>query len=254
MTWTIKNIKDIRMKSPVFIEGLPGIGNVGKIAIDLVIDELKAQKIVDLFSYSLPNSVFVNEDNMVELPKIELFYKKVGKQDFIFLSGDVQPTEEHASYEFAETILNIIEGYGCTEIITLGGIGLSNIPKQPKVYCTGNSKEFMQEFKKQGAHTNIYGVVGPIIGISGLLLGLAKKRKIRAIALLSETYGHPLYIGLAGAKEILNILQAKYKFTISLKELEDEIKEFEKQIVTQPGSGQPIAKKYLKYKDTSYIG
>lgn len=248
-----KTLKKKRIEKPVLIEGLPGIGNVGKIAADLLIDELKAIKIAEYFSYDMPNSVFVNEDNLVELPKIELWHKKWANQDFLFLSGDAQPNTERASYEFTDSTLQMLAKSGCEEIITLGGIGLSEIPKKPTVYCTGNEKKYVIGFKQHGAKNNIYGVVGPIIGVSGLMLGMAKRHKIKAAALLAETYGHPIYIGLNGAKEMLKLLSKKYDFKLDLKELNKEIQEMEKDAVPR-ADDKPIAKKYLKYKDTSYIG
>ena len=50
-----------KMKNPVLIEGLPGIGNVGKIAIDFLIDELKPNLVYTLYSYSFPHSVYIND-------------------------------------------------------------------------------------------------------------------------------------------------------------------------------------------------
>ena len=67
-----------KLKNPLFIEGLPGIGNVGKIAVDFLIEELKAKKLYSFFSYKFPHSVFVNEKNLVEMPKIEIYYKSFG--------------------------------------------------------------------------------------------------------------------------------------------------------------------------------
>ncbi len=48
----------------------------------------------------------------------------------------------------------------------------------------------IQTYKVKGVQTDLYGIVGPIVGVSGLLLGLADK-KSNAIAILAETYGHP---------------------------------------------------------------
>ena len=36
----IVNKKDFSIRNPVLIEGLPGIGNVGKIVVDFLIDQL----------------------------------------------------------------------------------------------------------------------------------------------------------------------------------------------------------------------
>ena len=38
----------LKLNKPIFIEGLPGIANVGKIAVDFMIDELKAKKLYSI--------------------------------------------------------------------------------------------------------------------------------------------------------------------------------------------------------------
>lgn len=264
MTWKVTLIgKRPKLKKPILIEGLPGIGNVGKVAVDFMIDELKAKKLYELFSYTFPHSVFVNEKNLVELPTIELYYKRMKNgNDLLLLAGDIQPIDEVSCYEFSEKILDIMQDFKGQEVITLGGIGLQNIPKKPKVYCTGNSKDIIERYKKGvNVHAQLHGVVGPIVGVSGLLLGLAEKRKIPAISFLAETYGHPMYLGVKGAREILKILDKKLKLGIDLKDLDKEIMELESEIVKKTeeltGVSKQTALKKIKGRfgeETSYIG
>ena len=263
-TWKIDHIsKKPKLNNPVLIEGLPGIGNVGKVAVDFLIDELKAKKLYEITSNTFPHSVFVNEDNLVELPMIEVFYKKFpGKrQDLILLGGDVQPIDEVSSYEFSEKVLDIAEQFKGKEIITLGGIGLAEIPKKPKVYCTGNTKKIIQKYKNGMVNDKLYGVVGPIVGVSGLLIGLAKRRNIDAISFLSETYGHPMYLGIKGAIEILKVLDKELKLNISMKRLNKEIKEIETDVLERTEQMNEVTRqtalKKLKSKfgdDVDYIG
>ena len=68
----IKKLSSPKIKNPILIEGLPGMGNVGKITVDFMVESLKAEKFMEIKSGVFPNSVFVNEENLVELPKIEL--------------------------------------------------------------------------------------------------------------------------------------------------------------------------------------
>lgn len=262
-TWKFEQVgKKPKLRNPILIEGLPGIGNVGKVAVDFLIDELNAKKVYDISSYTFPHSVFVNEKNLVELPKIEVFYKKFGKKknDILFLAGDIQPIDEVSSYEFSDKMLELLEKFGGKEVITLGGIGLSDVPKHPKLYCTGSSKNMIDKYKN-GANEKLYGVVGPIVGVTGLLVGLAKKRKMEAIAFLAETYGHPMYLGIKGARELLKILDKNLKLKINIKKLDEEIKEVESEIVKRSGELAKVAKqtalKKLQRtlgKETSYIG
>ena len=265
MTWEINLVgKKPKLNKPIFLEGLPGIGNVGKVAVDFLIDELKAVKLYEIFSNTFPHSVFVNDDNLIELPVIEIYYKKMKKgKDLLFLAGDVQPIDEVSCHEFSHQILDLIEEYKGSEIITLGGIGLQDTPKKPKVYCTGNSKKLIQEYKKKvKVYDKLHGVVGPIVGVSGLLLGLAARRKIPAITLLAETYGHPMYLGVKGAREILTILDKKLGLGIKLKDLDKEIREIETEVLKRTEDLSDISKqtaiKKLQGKlgpeETSYIG
>lgn len=235
-----------KLNRPILIEGLPGIGNVGKIAVDFLVEELKAKKLYSFFSYRFPHSVFVNEKNLVEMPKVEIYYKKFGsegngsgkkkpsrKRDLLLLAGDIQPIDEESCYAFCEEIIRIAKQFKCTEIITTGGIGLQNIPEKPKVFCTANDAGLFKEYIKKGmlVEKNIFGVVGPIIGVSGILLGLGKKRGVKAVSLLAETFGNPLYLGIKGAKEILTVLQQKFDFGVNLKKMNRDIVELENELV-----------------------
>lgn len=263
MSWQVKSIgKTPTMKDVVLIEGLPGIGNVGKVAVDFMIEELKAKKIYEFFSYSFPHTVFINEDNLVELPTIEMYYAKNHKYQLLLLAGDIQPTDEVSSYEFSDLILNIAERFKTKHIITLGGIGLPAIPEKPKVYCTGNTKSIVRKYKK-GTKLNdkLFGVVGPIIGVSGLLVGLAERRNIDAISLLAETYGHPMYLGVKGAREIVHVLNQKLELGIDIKKMDKEISKLEsdmnkkakrlKELTRQQAISQQSTKQTPDY---SYIG
>ena len=258
----IQSGKSPELRNPIFIEGLPGIGNVGKIAVDFLIDELKAKKLYEISSYTFPHSVFVNEDNMVELPIVELFYAKSGhKRDLLLMGGDVQPIDEISSYEFSDKVLDIVQRFRGTEIITLGGIGLADIPKKPKVYCTGNSKKIIERYQDENVSNKLYGIVGPIVGVSGLLLGLSSRRNMEAISLLAETYGHPMYLGIKGAKEILKVLNRKLGLKLDINKLDKEIKDIEGEIMRKTEQlsevSKQIALKKLQKKlgkDLDYIG
>ncbi|MGB9748894.1 MAG: PAC2 family protein [Candidatus Woesearchaeota archaeon] len=235
------------------IEGLPGIGNVGKIAVDFMIEQLKPKKIYEFSSHYMPPYVYVKENNLVDMPKIELSYKKINNNSFLFLSGDFQPMEEAPSFEFAETVINLFQRLKGSRIITLGGIGLSNIPKEPKVYCTGNDEKFLNEFiKDTNLNSKLFGLVGPIMGAAGLFLGVAKKKNIPAVALLAETFGHPMYIGIKGSREIVKALNKKLDFGINLSKFDKQIEDFEKQILSK--FSMDIQKPKTKPGELNYIG
>lgn len=289
--WKIEGLTNKpKLNKPVLIEGMPGIGNVGKIAVEYLIEELDAEKYCSFFSHGMSHSVFVNENNLVEMPVIELYYKKAknnarndtsrgsreNSHDILLLVGDVQPPSEVSAHEFCELVLDVFEEFNGSEIITLGGIGLQEIPENPRVYCTGNSKKAVEAFVKSGKdankeqakiNTNLYGIVGPIVGVSGMLLGLSGKRKVPAITLLVETFGHPMYIGLKESRCLIYTLSKKLGLRVNLAEMDKEIQRIEKEIkkaerirdirdISSDGAGDSTdkGKKHKKFGVTSYIG
>ncbi len=244
-TWTVTPFARLpKLHKPVLVEGMPGIGNVGKIAADFLAQELHAKPLYDFFSYSFPSSVFVNERSLIELPTITLYYKSFGdkkKNDLLFLVGDLQPIDEQSAYSFCDAVLDVCHKLQCREIITLGGIGLQKMPKKPQVYCTGNDQPMIQTYgHEMSVETKLYGVVGPIMGISGILLGMAARRKIPAVCLLAETYAHPMYLGIKGAQEIILRLAKKFALRVTLEKLEKDIRDIEEELLKRAEEMQKL--------------
>ncbi len=243
--WEIRRIGNVpKTKRGMLIEGLPGIGNTGKIAVDYIIGQLKAKDIISFYSSHMPNSAFVNKDNLVELPKLNIS----NFRNIYFLHGDIQPIDEESSHTFANEVLKLCNELHIKEIITLGGIGMPQPPEKPKIYITGNNKNIVNKYSSRETRTRIAGVVGPIFGITGLLVALANKYKIEAVSYLVQSYAHPLHVGIKEAYELLKILDAKLNLNLNLKKFQKDVKKLEKE--------QKIKIKDLSNikKEMSYIG
>jgi len=176
----------LKLANPVFIEGLPGFGNVGKIAARLLVKSTRAKLFTELYSPFLPDYVIVNKEGICRPPRYEFYASSIEKASFMILTGDAQPSVDdiNAHYELCGEILDFVEKYGCKLIVTLGGLPLP----QPagEVYVAATSQKLATDFKEKGAL--IYGK-GRIMGATGLLLGLAKKRGLEGISLLGATKG-----------------------------------------------------------------
>ncbi len=260
--WIIdKKIGDsVKLKNPILIEGLPGIGNVGKIAVDFLIDQLEHKVMYTIYSTSFPHSVFVNDNNVIEMPSVTLYNVRLKERDLILLSGDVQPVDEESSYEFSNLIVDLAHKHGCKEIITLGGIGLGTEPNHPKVYGVANSEAAKERFSKLTNRVNFKKMkADAIIGATGLILGLSKFKKMFGVSLLVETFGHQFHIGLKESKALLKALKDILEVEVKLSDLDKEIKREEKEKVKSIEDQKKVLSKtvkrmYSKSSDTSYIG
>jgi uncharacterized protein (TIGR00162 family) len=174
------------LKNPIFVQGLPGFGNVGKIAAHLLIKFCGAKPFAELYAPYFPDYVSVNSDGICRLPKYEFYFAPMKKNDFIIMTGDTQPSFEDVvvHYKLCSEILNFIIKYGCNFIITIGGVPASE--EKAQVYVAATSSRLAVEFMEKGAV--IYGK-GKIVGATGLMLGLAKERGLDGICLLGSTTG-----------------------------------------------------------------
>ncbi len=255
MSWSIVRHSRVKLRKPVLIEGLPGIGNVGKIAGDFLIDQTNAKLLFRVRGNKLPSVVYINEESLVEKPSIEGYYARTGKGDIIILTGDVQPIDEESSYDFCDKILTFLSREGGDEIITMAGIGLNKITKKPKVYCTGNNKKTVKKYLSLGnIKGDLYGVVGNIIGVSGLLVGMAGEKRINAVSLLAETFSHPMYLGIGGAKAILRVISKRFGLTLKLSKLDRDLKDVERELIRQLDMAKPGKNIEFYNKERNYIG
>lgn len=174
------------LENPVFVEGLPGFGNVGKIAARLLIEFTHAKPFAELYSPSFPDYVIINKEGICRPPRYQFYAAPTEKKHFIILTGDAQPSLEDVvvHYELCDEILDFAEKHGCSFIVTMGGVPTPR--PAGEVYVAATSQELAVETMEKGAV--IYGK-GRIMGATGLLLGLAKKRGLEGLCLLGATTG-----------------------------------------------------------------
>lgn len=228
-TITINYIaKKPKLTNPLLIEGLPGIGNVGKLAVEHIIESIKAKKFAELYSMDFPPQVFINSDGTIKLVNNEFYFwkaKKKNQRDLILLTGDYQGLSSRGQYELVESILDLIVEFNVKEMYTLGGYGLGHEIKDPKVLFATTDKHLVKNIKSFGAIFKKNEPGGGIIGASGLLLGLGKLRGVQGTCFMGETPGY--LVDPKSAKAVLKILRKITNIDFNLAKLEEKAKEIE---------------------------
>jgi hypothetical protein len=225
--------KKVALNNGILLVGLPGIGLVGKIAVDYLLKELKPLKVGEIYSDSFPPSVHT-KNSKIHLIKNELFYLTYKKQDFFILAGPVQPTLDfkvgsaHEHYEFSETLVNYFKSTGVKEIITLAGINIGDkrLNQKPGVIVAGTDDEILKTWNKFGTKED--KKEGLISGAAGLLVGLGKLHNMSGACLMGETNAQLVYGDQGSAKRVLEVLSKRFKFNLNMKKIDKEAKDIEK--------------------------
>ena len=223
----IKELKPIEANNPILIEGLPGLGLVGKIAIRYLIKQLKAQKFAYLYSPHFPYFVLVNKKGNVRLLRGAFYYVKTeGPNDVLLFTGDSQSQTIEGQYEIADKMLAFAKKHNVHTIATIGGYRMETQGK-PKVIVAGTNQPILDKALAAGAMVSPTG--SPIVGTAGLILGLARFKKIDALCLLGETRGYlpdPL-----AARSVIEVLKNMFNLNIDLAGIDEEISKADKMVV-----------------------
>jgi|TARA_B100001105_G_scaffold42502_1_gene31017 hypothetical protein len=221
----IVRTEDIKLKDAILLEGLPGVGNVGKLAAMHLIEELKAKKCMEIYSSHFPPQVLIDEDGIVNLVNNELYYYngKGKERDLLFLVGEYQGMDSSGQYDLCQKLIEMVKEMGVTTIYTLGGYGLGKLVPDPRVLGAATSNDIVKLFKKADVEF-IDGEPGAgIVGASGLLLGLGKLQGIHGGCLMGETSGY--MVDPKSASVVLKSLQKLLGVSIDLSELEERAKQ-----------------------------
>jgi hypothetical protein len=239
------------LREPIMVEGLPGVGNVGKLAAEHLVDQLKAVKFLEIISKHFPPQVLVNDSGIIKLVNNEMYYVKrpEDENDLIILVGDYQGLTPDGQYDLSDRSLQVAKEFGVKRVYTLGGYGLGRMIEKPRVLGAATDEALVEELKTQGVTFSKGEPGSGIVGASGLLLGLGRLYDIRAACLMGETSGY--FVDPKGAQAVLEVLANILRVKLDFTELEAKAKQID-QITSRLKEGEPQPEP--KREDLGYIG
>lgn len=168
--------KEPSVKNPILIEGFPGIGLVGNIASQYIVNELNMTYLGSMSSKFFP-PLAVLLGGVVNMPV--RIYEDAGK-GIIVLTADI-PVHPLASYDVGKEIVSWAESINAKEMVCLAGITV--MTEQHRVFGAVSKKYLLERIKDV---TEIFEL-GTITGITGSIMNECRVRNLPAICLLGET-------------------------------------------------------------------
>ena len=247
-------LEEVELENPIFIEALPGLGHVGKLAADHMIDELGATKFAEIYSPTFPPQVLIKDEGIIENMLNELYYlRDVGEDnlDLIILVGNTQALSPEGQYLMCRDILEFVKGYNIDRIYTLGGMAIPQPVEEPKVYGAATDEANIELLKE--ADIEIRSNDGGIVGASGLFLGLGVRQGISGTCLMGETPGY--FIDAESAEAILKKLSLLLNFEINVDKLDERAEEtrqmiakaqqMEQDLINRANAGNAVDLRYI---------
>ena len=168
----------LKSKNPLFIAGFPGIGLVGNIACQHIIEELEMKSIGSIDSKFFP-PLAVLFNGIITLP-VRIY--ESAKEEIVVIISDI-PIHPTSSYDISKALVEWMKKNNAKMILSIAGIATTT--GERRVFGGATNPEMLEKIKDK---TEVFQV-GTISGISGSIMTDCILNNIPAISLLGETPG-----------------------------------------------------------------
>ena len=224
----IKWNKKMDLKDYSFIEGFPGIGLVGPMVINYMIDKLGMTYAGYLESDKFPPLIAIHKT--IPMPPIRIYVSEKYKIITIFAEFQI-PME--LIYEVSDKINDFISENKISEVVSVNGMpykisdknDTDNSDMDSKAFAMTSKKELLENIKSLGISQIDEGVA---TGISALLMTKAIENNLNDVTILIPV--NPDIIDPKYAESAIKYINKLLNLNIDIKELDKEAKEVESKI------------------------
>lgn len=234
----IETVATPALDEPVLVEGLPGVGHVGKLAAEHLLEEFDAELVARVYSDHFPPQVTV-EEGTASLACAEFHAVDAGGTDLLVLTGDHQAGDGPGHYRLASRFLDVAAEHGCERAFALGGVPTGELIEEYDVLGATTDEALVETLREAGVEFREDEPAGGIVGVSGLLLGLGGRRGFEVGCLMGETSGY--LVDPKSAQAVLDVLGELLAFDVgygSLADRAEEMEEVMEKMQEMQGGGQ----------------
>jgi uncharacterized protein len=174
----VRERRPLDLDEPTLVEGLPGVGLVGKIAADHLVEELDMEYVAGIRCDGLPSVAVYRGESPRLFPPVRVYADE--SEDLLVLQSDI-PVSPSTATEFAGCVTAWLESHAVTPFC------ISGLPENregsPEVYgvATAGGEQLLAE---AGITPPPQG--GLVSGPTGALLAEADVRSLDAVGLVVQ--------------------------------------------------------------------
>ena len=206
--------EEVSSKSPVILEGFPGIGLVGNIVATQIASELKMKQIGTIESRLFP-PITVLFEGLTHAP-VRIYEDP--QNNFIVVLSDIL-IHPMIAYDIGKTVIGWAQSLNAKLNIPIAGI--ATMREERTVYAAATGAEQLSLVKDKTETL----VTGSISGIAGSIMNESHINKLPALCLLGETQG-PTPDPRAAAR-VIDVVSNVLNVNISTQKLVEEAEQIE---------------------------
>ncbi|MEF8841809.1 MAG: PAC2 family protein [Haloarculaceae archaeon] len=175
----VEELADVSLSEPILVEGLPGRGLVGKIAVDHLVETFDMDYVAGVHCDGIPNVAVYHGGSSEVLPPVRIHADE--ERDLLALQSDV-PVSPSTAEEFAGCVTGWLGSHDVFPIYVSGLAEEKEAP--PAVYgiATGAAGS-----RLEAAGISPPGGGGVVSGPTGALVNAASEAEFDAVGLIAQS-------------------------------------------------------------------
>lgn len=227
-------------KDSIIIEGFPGIGLIGTITTEFLIEHLNAEFIGHFEYDDFPATAAIHKGELIH--PMGVFYDK--KNNLVILHTILNSIG--LEWKISEAIIKLYDKIKAKQIISIEGVSSANPLKNINMYYFSSNKKHSEKLKKMKLKPLVESI---IVGVTSALLLKAEKQEITCI-FAQTTSNLP---DSKGAAKVIEVLDKFIDLNVDIKPLIKQAKLFETKLKSLLASAKPRTIK-PDSQQMSYVG
>jgi len=180
----------------ILLEALPGVGNVGKIIIDALVEKHDSTLLAWVLHPDYPPHAML-QDGLLAPPRLEIHRVETPDgRTVLTICGSVQPLTPSGQYEVATTLLDLIAASESPMMLVLAGLAADVTDDAIHLVCMDDATK--ASLAEAGLEASRKEPRAGVIGTNALLASLAPLHGVKAACAVAETIGSVVDAQAAG--------------------------------------------------------
>ena len=170
------------------LEAVPGVGNVGKLVVDSLVEKHPSRTLAWILHPDFPPHSTLDSDSLLAPPRIRIDSVLLPDgSTVIVVGGNLQPMPAAGQHEISEAILELASESDTPQLLVLAGLAAGAEDKQIHVICA--DRDVRKQLEADDIPVSREHPEAGMIGIAGLLISLSPLHSVSTIGLGAETMG-----------------------------------------------------------------
>ena len=173
-------------QSDITLFALPGVGDVGKRAVEQIREGMDCEPIARILNSGFPPHATLDNDGLIAPPHLDISMVKSKSKTILLISGENQPLNPPEQFELTQFILGRLQKK-TEQLLVLAG--MASEPNRKEVFVVPSTSGYRIDLESQGVDVRRDEPSAGAIGMAALMASMGPIYGINSALTIATTIG-----------------------------------------------------------------